>query len=171
MNTVAFSAKRTFLTFLRVARKPLQCWPGLTGARVDMLSAFLYGERERPRCIELSQFELRRKLGVCASVVSRMVRALVKLGWLRRWRSTEDRRTWQLALTAKGEEVIRAARRLLLRAFERLVFVALCCGWRRSKRWQDNAVIEIWLGLSHIRYQFGDRATLDYHWRGALYDH
>ncbi len=170
MNTIAFGAKRTFHSFLRLARKPLRAWPGLTPARFDMLSAFLKGEKERPSCIEISQLELRRKLGVCASVVSRMVRALVELGGLKRERA-RDQRTWQLSLSAKGDEVIRAARRLLLRAVERIVYVALCQGWARSWYERTLEVLTLWHALNRIRYDFGDRATLDYHWRGALYDH
>ncbi|HXX66030.1 MAG TPA: helix-turn-helix domain-containing protein [Polyangiaceae bacterium] len=78
-----------------MTRKALLAWPGLTGARFDLLSALLHTEYRRPSCIELRRSELRRKLGVSAAVVSRMVRALLERGWVAR-RRDKDRRTWTL---------------------------------------------------------------------------
>ena len=170
MHTVAFEAKRVWHSFLRVARRPLLQWPGLTGARFDMMSALLAGEFERPRCVDVRQYELRRKLGVGASVVSRMVRALEKRGWVSRERDPGDRRTWLVSLTVEGERVIRAARRLLLRAMERLVAGAM--EWlAQGTRLLFHAMVTILGYLYVIRLEFGDRATLDYPWWHTPLDH
>lgn len=171
MHAIAFGAKRVFHSFLRVTRKPLLLWPGLTGARFDLLSSFLEGEYRRPRCVELRQSEVRRALGVCASVVSRMVRALRERGWVARRRDPEDRRSWRLSLTPEGEQVIRAARRLLLRAVERLVTDAICTRWYRGPDHRFTALITCTQYLGAIRYRFADQATLEYLWWHTPFDH
>jgi len=171
MHAIAFGAKRVFHSFLRVTRRPLRSWPGLTGARFDLLSAFLDGEYRRPSCIELRQSELRRKLGVCASVVSRMVRAMRERGWLARRRDSGDLRTWSLSLTLSGEQVIRGARRLLLRAVERIVNDAICLPWLRGRAHRFNALLNCTQDLNAIRRHFADHATLDYLWWPTPFDH
>ncbi|HXX70192.1 MAG TPA: MarR family transcriptional regulator [Polyangiaceae bacterium] len=145
-------------------------WPGLTGARFDLLSAFLQAEYSRPSCIELRQSELRRRLGVSASVVSRMVRALLDRGWIAR-RRDKDRRTWTLWLTPSGEAVIRAARRLLLRAMERIVNDTIRLPWLRCRAHLFNALLTFTNYLDGIRYSFADRATLEYLWWPSPFDH
>jgi DNA-binding MarR family transcriptional regulator len=171
MHAIAFGAKRVFHSFLRVMRKPMRLWPGLTGARFDMMSAFLEGDDKRPVLVRLRQSQLRRKLGVCASVVSRIVRALEKLGWMERWPHILDRRTWLLALTARGEQVIREARRLLLRPAERLMDDALhqlSSRQGRVGRWERLGKADGPLVL--VRVHLGDPATLDYPWWPTPYD-
>ena len=168
MHAIAFGAKRVFHGFLRVTRRPLQSWPGLTAARFDLLSALLDGEYQRPVCVSLRQSELRQKLGVCASVVSRMLRALLERGWVERHPDSQDRRTWRLSLTRSGEQVIRAARRLLLRAVERIVHDALC------RPDPQRGFYHLYLCtqyLDDIRSDFADRATLDYPWWPKPFDH
>ena len=168
MHAIAFGAKRVFHGFLRVTRRPLQLWPGLTGARFDLLSALLSGEYKRPVCVSSRQSELRQKLGVCASVVSRMLRALLERGWVERCRDAQDRRTWRVSLTPVGEQVIRAARRLLLRAVERIVHDAI----RRSNpKLRFHHLYICTQYLDDIRYHLADRATLDYPWWPLPYDH
>ena len=171
MHAIAFGAKRVFHSFVRVTRRPLLLWPGLTAARFDLLSAFLEGEYRRPSCIELRQSELRRALGVCASVVSRMVRALRERGWIARRRDSEDRRTWTLLLTPSGEEVIRGARRLLLRAVERIVNDAVDLPWCRGRNHRFSALDSCTYYLDTLRHRFADRATLEYPWWPTPLDH
>ena len=167
MHAIAFGAKRVFHSFLRVTRRPFLSWPGLTAARFDLMSAFFdeeCEESERPSCVELRQSELRRALGVCASVVSRMVRALRERGWVARRREPADRRGWTLTLTPSGEEVIRGARRLMLRAVKRIVDDAFCLFWRRGRRHAFSAVNSCMAALDTLRLHFADRATLEYPW-------
>jgi len=167
MHAIAFGAKRVFHSFLRVTRRPFLSWPGLTAARFDLMSAFFdeeCEESEQPSCVELRQRELRQCLGVCASVVSRMVRALRERGWIARRRDPADRRAWTLTLTPSGEAVIRGARRLMLRAVERIVNDALCLPWRRSRNRAFSAVNGCMHYLDTICRCFADRATLEYPW-------
>jgi DNA-binding MarR family transcriptional regulator len=121
MNQIAFATKRTFHGFLRVTRKALAS-VGLTAARFDMLSA-LYGDHDRLAndCQLISQRELRDDLGVSASVISRMVRALEALGLVKRERWLGDRRQFWVFLTDLGWDCIRKAQRLLLRGVQRIV--------------------------------------------------
>jgi len=170
MHAVVFEAKRVFLSFLRVVRRPLLQWPGLTGARFDMMSGFLNGFYERPVAVEVRQSELRGKLGVCASVVSRMVRSLEELGWVARRRDVRDRRTWWLSLTERGEQVIREARRLWLRAAARLVEDAICMSGCRGRDHRFERLFRVTGYLGRLRSHFGDRATLDYPWWPKLID-
>jgi DNA-binding MarR family transcriptional regulator len=171
MHAIAFGAKRVFHCLVRVARRPLLSWPGLTAARFDLLSALLEGEFRRPTCIVLRQSELRRKLGVCASVVSRMLRALLERGWVERRRDSQDRRTWRVSLTTSGEQVIRAARRLLLRAMERIVDQALSGTPRACPDDRFYALYEGTEFLDLIREHLADPATLDYPWWPQPVDH
>jgi len=171
MHAIAFAAKRVFHSFVRVTRRPLLLWPGLTAARFDLLSAFLEGEYRRPSRIELRQSDLRRILGVCASVVSRMVGALRELGWIARHRDPEDRRTWTLLLTPTGEQVIRGARRLLLRPVERIVNDAFDLPWSRGRNHRFAALDSCTYYLDTLRHRFADRATLEYLWWPEPLDH
>jgi DNA-binding MarR family transcriptional regulator len=170
MHAIAFGAKRVFHSFLRVTRRPLLSWPGLTGARFDLLSAFLKGECRRPACVELRQSELRQKLGVCASVVSRMLRALHERGWIARRRDA-DRRSWRLSLTPAGEQVIRAARRLLLRPVERIVRDAFGLPWGSGRDHLFDALMTCTQYLDAMRHHLADRATLEYPWWPTPFDH
>ena len=164
MHAIAFGAKRAFHSFVRVARKPLRSWPGLTAARFDLMSAFYPDiDTARPEFVELRQNELRQTLGVCASVVSRMVSALLERGWIARRRAPEDRRAWHLSLTPTGKHVIRSARRLLRRAMDRLVIDALCPVGRRPLQ-RFSSLFNFTFSLSMITCFFDDSATLEYLW-------
>jgi DNA-binding MarR family transcriptional regulator len=164
MNAIAFATKRTFHGFLRVTRKALASL-GLTAARFDMLSA-LYGDHDRFEndCQLISQRELRDELGVSASVVSRMVRALEALGLVKRERCLGDRRQFWVALTDEGWECIRRAHRLLLRGVQRIVCDAICFGQSRDphQRFIHMDALESYLRV--LRRDFGDTAWLYYPW-------
>jgi DNA-binding MarR family transcriptional regulator len=165
MNAIAFGTKRAFHGFLRVTRKPF-AWLGLTAARFDMMSA-LYG-RDGPltACrIGLRQSDLRRVLGVSASVVSRMVRALEKLGLVTRQRERDgDRRQIRVDLTQAGEECIRRARRIMLRGVLRIVYVAICFGSHRDPTTRFESMDNLESFLRGLRCEFGDTASLYYPW-------
>jgi DNA-binding MarR family transcriptional regulator len=164
MNAIAFGTKRAFHGFLRVTRKALASL-GLTAARFDMMCA-MFGSHDRlENAFELvTQRELRAELGVSASVVSRMVRALEVLGWVKRERCEEDRRTFWVELTDTGWECIRRARRLLLRGVQRIVCDAICFGRSRdpNQRFIRMAALEEYLDV--LRRHFGDTALLYYPW-------
>jgi DNA-binding MarR family transcriptional regulator len=123
MNAIAFGTKRAFHGFLRVTRRALGSI-GLTAARFDMMYALLRVDGyERHRHHEVRQSDLRRKLGVTAPVVSRMLRALEGLGLVTRTRIAHlDQRQRWVMLTARGEALIHKARRWILRGVQRFVY-------------------------------------------------
>ena len=51
---------------------------------------------------QLSQHDLVQRLNLAKSTVSRMVKKLVKRGWISRERSQDDGRVWLLSLTEAG---------------------------------------------------------------------
>jgi DNA-binding MarR family transcriptional regulator len=164
MNSITFGTKRAFHGFLRVTRKPLASM-GLTAARFDMLWMLLTARTAEwlPRGVR--QSELRKRLGVSAPVVTRMVRALEVLGLVAREREERgDRRQIRVWLTEVGQGCILEARSMMLRAMRRLVYIAICFGQHRdaSKRLIHMDTLESY--LRSLRSAFGDTATLYYPW-------
>ncbi|HEY8041343.1 MAG TPA: MarR family winged helix-turn-helix transcriptional regulator [Polyangiaceae bacterium] len=165
MNAIAFGTKRAFHGFLRITRKALQS-VGLTAARFDMMCALLGAPRHQHEVATFSvrQSVLRHTLGVSASVVSRMLRALESLGLVVRRRAREDRRQYDVSLTESGDQRIRVARRLLLRGVQRIVYQCICMGRHKdpNERFRHMDVLESYLHV--LRRDFGDTATLYYPW-------
>ena len=163
MNAIAFGTKRAFHGFLRVTRKPL-AHMGLTAARFDLLAA-LYEARDLEGTIYgMFQSDLRRKLGVTAPVVTRMLQALQSLGFVTRQRVESDRRQLWIKLTSTGMARIKTAYRIICRAVQRWVYVAICFGMHRDpqKRFVNMGTLE---GYLHgLRGELGDGATLAYPW-------
>jgi DNA-binding MarR family transcriptional regulator len=160
MNAIAFGTKRAFHGFLRVTRRALASI-GLTAARFDLMQPLL--AQQGQRAYSLRQSDLRRKLGVTAGVVSRMLRALEVLGLVERQKGY-DRRQREVTLTARGIECLRRARRLLIRGVQRIVLDAICFSGRRDP-WQQFVHMETLESyLKELRRHFGDRATLYYPW-------
>lgn len=101
MHALFFELKTAHLSAQVIARR-LAASIHLTPARFDMLVAI---NRVAP-FPGARQDELRRTLHVSTSNVSRMVRALAKLGWVSRTRDRDDGRTWRLRLTEHAREVL-----------------------------------------------------------------
>jgi DNA-binding MarR family transcriptional regulator len=109
MDNVFFSLKRAYHGSLRVGRRalvPIRC-EGLTPARLDMLRA-LEGDDFLP------QRELQRILGVTKTTVSRMVRALEELGYVKRDRDEADRRCIFVWLTERGCDCLYRVKKALI---------------------------------------------------------
>jgi len=168
VNYYFFALKRTFHSVLRVSRDVAAAF-GVTPARADMLYAIFrvpvadyLGAAGRGA---LTQSDLRRELGVSAPTVSRMVRSLEALGFVKRTRSSHDRRTLDVSLTDFGW---RRVRTMFLEVFKSDMFdLALDCAFSRDfaptnaarlQRWRD-CILEVTLP---IRYAFRDQATLEY---------
>ena len=100
MHTVLFEMKQGHLTAERFTRPQTESL-GLTPARLDMLRAIL----ERGNGITQSQ--LRRSLCVTKTVISVMVRALERLGFVRRVKCATDRRTFYVTLTDTARLALR----------------------------------------------------------------
>ncbi|CAN5421461.1 hypothetical protein BH09MYX1_BH09MYX1_18520 [soil metagenome] len=101
MHTAMFEMKMAHLSALNFTRMHTEA-VGLTPARLDMLRALMAGWKTG-----MLQSTLRRKLCVSAPVVSIMVRAIEELGFVRRERCSDDRRTFVIWLTEKGEAALR----------------------------------------------------------------
>jgi DNA-binding MarR family transcriptional regulator len=164
MNAHFFGTKRAFHAILRITRKPLASF-GLTAARYDMLYAICSRapELDSHEC-PVEQSELREKLGVHKSVVSRMLRSLEQLGLVSRERSYGDRRRLRVRLTDAGVARLADAIRCLARASRRLLCMAICFGrWRDpDERFRHMEAYESYLRV--IRRNYGDAAWLAYRW-------
>jgi DNA-binding MarR family transcriptional regulator len=163
MNAIFFANKRVFHGSMRMMRRPLQSF-GLTSARFDMLYALL-------PCDDIAswypkwQSRLRRELGVSASVVSRMLRALEQLGLVRR-RVSDDRRQREVRLTRRGKKCVREAYRSLRRAAQRLVDMALCGDGFRDKDQRFANMLYLDGFLFSLREMFEGEGNVEllYYW-------
>jgi len=164
VNAITFGTKRAFHGFLRATRKQL-VEMGLTAARFDLLSVLVRRGPRELRAPGVRQSAIRRMLGVTAPVVTRMVRALERLGLVRRWRERDwDRRQVLVELTEAGERCILNAREVMLPTVSRMVLGAICFGEHRSAsaRFRHMETLESY--LSSLRGRFGDTAGLYYPW-------
>jgi DNA-binding MarR family transcriptional regulator len=164
VNAIFFSSKRAFHGLLRATRRPLRCL-GLTAARFDLLYALMCGGADSIRNGTL-QSVLRRTLGVGASVVSRMLSSLEKLGWVARTRlgHGQDRRQRSVRLTACGLQRIAEAFKMLRRASWRLVHEAICFGKHGDDSTRLVHTDQLESYLCAMRQKHGDTATLYYPW-------
>ena len=163
MNAITFGTKRAFHGFLKVTRKPLATW-GLTAARFDMMWLLQRRDESAPSP-GVRQSNLRRALGVSASVVTRMLKSLERLGLVRREREARgDRRQMRVWLTDAGQRSIRQAQGVMVRAMRRLVYVAICFGQHRDERARLRHMDRLEGYLRALRKHFGDTAWLYYAW-------
>ena len=168
MNYWFFAIKRTFHATLRITRR-LAARFCLTPARADMLYA-IFRVPVAP-CMGppgrgvLTQRELRTALGVSAPTVSRMIRSLEALGFVKRCPSGRDRRTLDIRLTDFGWHRVRV---MFYEIFKwDLLGVALHCAFAVLGPWANAEAANLWrdqlYGLTtRIRFAFHDRATLEY---------
>ena len=172
MHRVMFGCKRAYYATLRLTRQPLKEM-GLTAARFDLMYV-VYVRRGWPPL----QSDLRRTLGVCASVVSRMLKSLEALGYVTRERSAEDARQRRVWLTKTGRTCIkRAIRQFVTWGYAQLALVsALVAGGPRGP-WWDPAKAQLALENAamvfyRLRDAFGDDATRNYpfpdDWLGSI---
>lgn len=168
MNYYFFALKRSFHAALRVTRDVAAGF-GLTPARADMLYAIFsvpvadyVGAAGRGA---ITQSALRRALGVSAPTVSRMVRSLEALGFVKRSRSIHDGRTLDIQLTDSGWRRVRA---MFYEIFKWDMFgLALDCALSRSPLPTNDEQLEQMRGelyelTGRIRLAFRDHATLEY---------
>jgi DNA-binding MarR family transcriptional regulator len=179
MHQVFFGAKRVFHGGVRVTRRRLRrVAPGMTAARFDMMYAIGGERRRRSRKFsrgKLEQRALRGRLGVSAPVVSRMLRSLEELGWVRRSRRKPnglrcrrrvlvDARQVDVELTAAGLLCLRRAFRAVHLPVEHLVYRAICWGKHRDggARFMNMDTLESY--LHGLRRHCRDRARLYFPW-------
>jgi DNA-binding MarR family transcriptional regulator len=158
MNQIFFGLKRAHHGVLRITRSALAKL-GLTAARFDLMYVIQQGQ-------DVTQRGLRRKLGVSAATVSRMLKSLEAIGLLRRQRAPWDRRQRLVQLTEAGGRCIRSAIRHFIKwgAAQLMVDSALC-----PETWYDDAACLTAMDafdsyLNNIRETYGDIAALYYRW-------
>ena len=156
MNAIFFGLKRAHHSVLRLTRRPLALM-GLTAARFDMLYA-IDGF--------MTQSKLGKVLGVTRATVSRMVRSLELLGWVRRKAIYGDRRQRSVRLTKRGKRLIRVAfYRFVHRGAAQLaVDSAITYGQFYDEDACFDAMSQLDSSLRAIREAYGDSATLYYLW-------
>lgn len=103
MHFLMFRFKRAHLRSLAIARK-LYEEIGLTPARYDLLYVLGWTPLAQEH-----QYTLWRALGISRTSGSKMVRRLMDLGLVTRWRSKTDRRTFVVAFTEAGAIALRRA--------------------------------------------------------------
>jgi len=167
MHAILFGMKRAFQASLRVMRRPLQPF-GLTAARFDMLWCILQSDAHDD-AYPLFQSEVRKRLGVTAATVTRMMQSLEALGLVRRKRDFFDRRQIVVSLTRDGLDRVRAAYAHFVerKAAERTIRSALGDEKPMGERPSDDQAASCTMDrlgelLDRIREGFGDRADLHY---------
>src|SRR5262245_21710400 len=131
MHCVTFMLKRAHLQNVTFGRRVLKKVRGMTPARFDLLYllrrvALSEGPSFHPLAATRLQSGLRKDLGLHRSTVSKMLKRLEEMGWIRRERNTIDRRTFSVRLTELGlRRIWRAMRRVfrrkvMIRAYEGL---------------------------------------------------
>jgi DNA-binding MarR family transcriptional regulator len=107
--------KRAHLGMERLGRKLLEPF-GLTPARFDLLNTIADCEKPMP------QKELWKRLGVVRSAVCEMLKSLIKLALVKRYRAA-DSRTWIVQLTKSGRELTKRAYDALVNGGDATVIV------------------------------------------------
>src|SRR5579862_2539415 len=134
MHELFFQFKRSYWGIQKMFRGPVHgIAPGMTPARVDLLYALV----NRPWPADREQRLLPERLGVCKSVVSRMLKSLKELGWITKQKKEDDRRMWIVTVTKAGKEAFDNVYEMLVksRATARCVFHALGgTRWKHRKQ-------------------------------------
>jgi len=120
MDDIFFGVKRSHLALNRWALLKLREF-GVTPARFDLMRLIFVRNFRR------SQMDLRRKLGVARATISRMMKALEKLGWITREVDPFDRRTRDCTLTYEGRRIVASVMSALIwpKVIAEIVDVAL----------------------------------------------
>jgi DNA-binding MarR family transcriptional regulator len=160
MHSVFFGLKRAYHSTLRLTRKTLGKM-GLTAARFDLLFALHSSGKGGVR-----QSQLRRTLGVCASVISRMLKALELLGYVKREREMGDTRQRRVTLTNKGRgRIERGIRQFISWGYVQLALESVLVPNAPSDSGDALAAVENAESvLRRLRGGFGDSADLHYRW-------
>ena len=117
MHAISFLLKRAHLCSRNKGQKLLYAVPGMTPARFDIL-CFAREGGIRKKIHELAsttQKRIREGLGLSASVISRMLKRLEELGWIKRERDCDDRRVNTVMLTTLGRRKAWEAMRINFR--------------------------------------------------------
>ena len=159
MHPVPFYLKRAHLCSLAVLRRLLTPF-GITPARYDMLHVIAntnlwHGKKSH----WVYQSDIWRALGVTPTTVCKMLRALERLGFVRRTRSiVRDRRQVIVELTRKARGLLRHVLRDVINPG--VIWFAVYSAFAMN----GKDVQEFKGYLDMLRYRFHDRATFLYRW-------
>ncbi len=162
MHSLSFQLKRAHHRVVALGKRVLRKF-ALTPARFDLLYIVYQRWMFQKRLYDApAQTDLCRILGVTAATVSKMLRSLEERGIVKRFRSTVDRRTKQVALTDEGLELFRDA-------FEHVfetprLDVAYQSAFGAPSARVELTVIRIKKGIRTIATAFGDTSSLSYDW-------
>ena len=161
MHQIFFLFKRSYWGIQNKLRVPLKDFD-ITPARVDMLYAIK--ESNGDWLAQREQRRLTRKLGVTRSVVSRMLRAMVRLGWISRTKAEYDRRMWLVSITEKGKELLDRVMRTFVKSgrVAHWVYVGLMDAWWRKRRLRFQRLLFFEDELQCFRKNFNGGGTLYY---------
>jgi DNA-binding MarR family transcriptional regulator len=161
MHAALFGLKRLYLSVVEWAKWKVGRWceDGITPARYDLLRIV----RLYQRVGGLPQWKIVRLLGVSATVVSRMLRALEGTGIVRRERWERDRRVLWVSLTDEGVAVVNEVDLSLLETgvVDRTVRAAFA----EERQTPMNDVERVETYLTRARIYFRDRAPVRHPWR------
>jgi len=160
MHSVLFSLKRTFHKSVWFGRFLLKDYL-LTPSRFDIL----YILKKQRVLRHVWQSKIREILGIAGPTLSRMIKALLALGFIRRKRSIWDRRQFEISLTKRGRETITHAMRTIIQSG----IITSCIVHFICEKWQCPAttlrqVDDVDMKLFFMRERLLDRATLYYPW-------
>jgi DNA-binding MarR family transcriptional regulator len=158
MHAIQYRLKRSYWSSVNTLNALLEEF-SLTAARFDLMTLARgpYGQL---------QSKLWKQLGVCPSVVCRILQKLEKRGWVRRWKPEEDRRQRMVQLTPLGREAFERARgdhplnQKVELAWDSAVDPT--CFFLRGRREEVFSRLQGW--LDSIRHSFRDRAYVPYEW-------
>ena len=156
MHAAFFGVKKVHLRTLAVSRRLVDRF-GLTPARFDLM-----------RIVELHtegvlQRNIQYLLGVSAPTVSRMVKSLEALGFVKRNRLATDRRCVEVHLTEVGLYVVRDARERLVDSGLAERFALRGLGFDFDAARPDLTTLQSY--LSRMRKAYGDWPLLAHPWR------
>lgn len=169
MHQISFDLKRGHLKTVAWGEKALRGVPNMTAARFDLLyllrqEVLSYGGD--PLTTGLTQRELWQRLDLDRSTISKMLRRLEEMGWIRRLRPSNPRewRTKKVLVTTLGlQRIAKAMRimfrqRLLLSYFERIM--------KGHRRWKlqnvMKSLVEVRETIQDVARCFGDRSVMTY---------
>lgn len=154
MHPVFFGLKRAYYASLGQMRRTLRKM-GLTSARLDLLYVVYRNGR-----FPMLQSRLWRTLGVCPSVVSRMLKRLEAMGYVRRAIAPGRVRMRNVTLTTKGRaRVLRARRQFIGWGYAELVLRSVLEPNRWHSEWHSQFSIgQLREHLRRICIGFADRA-------------
>jgi DNA-binding MarR family transcriptional regulator len=160
MHAVFFGLKRAYYATLGLTRRTLRKM-GLTAARFDMLYALTRASKWGT-----SQSSLRRQLGVCPSVASRMLKSMELLGYVNRDYVTRDKRQRWVELTIRGRAcILRAIRQFIGWGYIQLALYSVLEPELWHNEWRALIAVSKAEGIMRkIRDGFGDTARLHYPW-------